>query len=866
MRISAFLFTLSMLADLCQTQATIELIANRTSEHRNSHINLATGQQSALVTGSPLQLNDTAIYENGMATYDNATFATSCAYSDSVCVSECSWHTEACSRTWADWYRTGLVKSMNTQLFTTETESYHEITQSLKVVDGYTYAMGPEITTKSGTKTVSFYNPQLEVVSTLVPRPSCSTPDFSCTQQSWCNTNACTVQGGTVELLFWPAATRTPGFTNNGTLLGPVVPVTAVYKNMTLTSPSVYLEYKTAYALNGCSQKVGGHYPGAILALDPDDLFSIDARNDFFIVTTTIRDELRTTSFYQRRKMNYDHLTGLPDGAAYQGMPMCVASGCNIITPSLFHPQLVVPTQIREMDPAWVTCGLDWRGSWDPPIALTKADTIAVPTTPTSPVLTNSPPVFSRPIPNGPAKMTDAPNGPAQTSSTTSSTESPSSDQQLSATGDVRPSFTLIPLTSGKSDYQSAPSVSRDEDSTSTASSVVRVTTVVQIGEVSSASTRSGIMFEGDPVHNTVNDGSMWNSSPSTHIPGTKGQQSSVQTENELPSMSSEELTRTDSLAQSRHTTTVAEGTIITWPDGGLEVADTVISAGGEPITIGSTVYSAALGGALVIVSESPTLPSTHSPTNAYEVLSEALGTAVPQDTQSFLNTASKVTRHSLTFNAPSLNPTSTNTLLPEAVINLSSTTITATQVSNSLIRIGGQQLDGKNSVLSIGGHTLSTAPNAIVFDGTTESFTTKHAQHPTVLTLSSTLLTAQEAGPSGAIEIDSHTLMPGSSALITEGHTLSAASSGLMQDGSLVATENGKSFATSVQSLTSFQAGQGSELPSVVSGPAIEGGEGQAASSSEASSDVSSGTGQSRQMGYLSWAGAAVFLLACIW
>jgi hypothetical protein len=219
-----------------------------------------------------------------------------------------------------------------------------------------------------------------------------------------------------------------------------------------------------------------------------------------------------------------------------------------------------------------------------------------------------------------------------------------------------------------------------------------------------------------------------------------------------------------------------------------------------------------------------------------------------------------------LTFNAPSLNPTSTNTLLPEAVINLSSTTITATQVSNSLIRIGGQQLDGKNSVLSIGGHTLSTAPNAIVFDGTTESCTTKHAQHPTVLTLSSTLLTVQEAGPSGAIEIDSHTLMPGSSALITEGHTLSAASSGLMQDGSLGATQNDPSFATSVQSLTSVQAGQGSELPSVVSGPAIEGGEGQAASSSEASSDVSSGTGQSRQMGYLSWAGAAVFLLACIW
>jgi hypothetical protein len=110
---------------------------------------------------------------------------------------------------------------------------------------------------------------------------------------------------------------------------------------------------------------------------------------------------------------------------------------------------------------------------------------------------------------------------------------------------------------------------------------------------------------------------------------------------------------------------------------------------------------------------------------------------------------------------------------------------------------------------------------------------------------------------------IGSHTLIPGSSALVTESHTLSAAASGLMQDGSLVVPENNSTVATS---LPSVQAGYGSELPSVVSGPTIEGGGGEAAvSSGEANggSDVSSDAGRLRYVPGLSWAGAAAILLA---
>lgn len=89
------------------------------------------------------------------------------------------------------------------------------------------------------------------------------------------------------------------------------------------------------------------------------------------------------------------------------------------------------------------------------------------------------------------------------------------------------------------------------------------------------------------------------------------------------------------------------------------------------------------------------------------------------------------------------------------------------------------------------------------------------------------------------------------------------------MQDGTLVVPRMNSTVASSLQSLPSVQAGYGSELPSVVSGPTIEGGGGEAAvSSAEASgsSDFSSDAGRLRHVRGLSLAGAAVFSLAYVW
>lgn len=55
----------------------------------------------------------------------------------------------------------------------------------------------------------------------------------------------CAVTGGTVQLLYWPVTTS--GLPVSGTK-----PATAVFSNTTLTSPTLYVSYKSLYASDGC--------------------------------------------------------------------------------------------------------------------------------------------------------------------------------------------------------------------------------------------------------------------------------------------------------------------------------------------------------------------------------------------------------------------------------------------------------------------------------------------------------------------------------------------------------------------------------------------------------------------------------------
>lgn len=91
-----------------------------------------------------------------------------------------------------------------------------------------------------------------------------------------------------MELLYW-ADMATASLRRNATSLASAEPSTALYKNTTLTSPTVYIDFQTAYATNNCGQTVGGTYPGAIVGVDPHSLYSVLGSRDYFVMKDTAR-------------------------------------------------------------------------------------------------------------------------------------------------------------------------------------------------------------------------------------------------------------------------------------------------------------------------------------------------------------------------------------------------------------------------------------------------------------------------------------------------------------------------------------------------------------------------------------------------
>ncbi|KAK4621203.1 hypothetical protein CLAFUW4_07459 [Fulvia fulva] len=286
-------------------------------------------------------------------------------------------------------------------------------------------------------------------------KPSCSpTSWLQCSYSQDCN--KCTISGGTVQLLYFPV-TRTTGSTQTTApaTLKTEVATTAIYENTTLTSGSVYISFNSAYADNACGTPVGRGYPGAILAMDPKSLKSINmgwgtmygsVADPFALPGASKSAYLVATSF------NLEDLQWPVPETAYQQQPKCQNGPfgkCSVILDD-YNPLLEVPEQIRNLDPAWKTCELDWEGLYDPPIAVQPASTVVKPSAGdpqasytsaepagsiTSIAVETKPPI-SVPWTNVPAASSDTPaetSGREQTSATSqavpASTERPRSSR-----------------------------------------------------------------------------------------------------------------------------------------------------------------------------------------------------------------------------------------------------------------------------------------------------------------------------------------------------------------------------------------------------------------------------------------------------
>ncbi|KAI7201069.1 hypothetical protein KC316_g1260 [Hortaea werneckii] len=290
------------------------------------------------------------------------------------------------------------------------------------------------------------YSSWVYPVNYTVPEPKCQlSTSTQCSFSKDCK--KCTISGGTVQLLYFPVSRtsaspsgprtgsgRMAAATNAGwnrttptTTLGPTAlvtkgsegPETAVYENTTLTSPSVYISFHTAYANNECGSQVGQRYPGAILALDQTDLSSVFGL--YGTVYSTISDPLFpvavTTPYLRAGPFDLADLNWpIPPEVYRNQLRFVMGRDTFSVVFDDYSPILAVPPQIRDMDPAWADCELDWEGLYDPPKALKPASTVAGVTTPVGGESEQTELASPSSQPNAPASRTTDPGAVKQTS------------------------------------------------------------------------------------------------------------------------------------------------------------------------------------------------------------------------------------------------------------------------------------------------------------------------------------------------------------------------------------------------------------------------------------------------------------------
>ncbi|KAH0375767.1 hypothetical protein KCU92_g10045, partial [Aureobasidium melanogenum] len=253
----------------------------------------------------------------------------------------------------------------------------------------------------------------------------------------------CLIMGGPVQLAYFPVTTvgSDKCHMNVSTITNTGGPTSIEALGTTLTSGSVYLSFKSLYAFQeGFGERIGPAFTDFILPL-PSSAISTQCGGWF-------------SAQGPGTPLNYADLNYPWPASAYNCMNRCrtdlsftISNGtgvrwtpppqCSTIWSDL-NPILAMPTEVRNLVPAWSTCSM-WDVAlpnfvFDPPRALVAGTTVATPTpawmhqdstTPASPAATSYTAL--------PETLASTPT----TSSATTSSADQSADQSSTASGSI---------------------------------------------------------------------------------------------------------------------------------------------------------------------------------------------------------------------------------------------------------------------------------------------------------------------------------------------------------------------------------------------------------------------------------------------
>ena len=132
---------------------------------------------------------------------------------------------------------------------------------------------------------------------------------------------------------------------------------------------NVYISYAEPRVRDNCGHDITRQNPGHnVITIASEDLHSI-RKFPHALAPFPVTWDLVPWP------VNYDDFNPPTPFSAYAGQRMCAQPGldtssCTVVKPDEYFPYMMMPPQIRDLDPNWKSCHYDRYAAFDPPIAL----------------------------------------------------------------------------------------------------------------------------------------------------------------------------------------------------------------------------------------------------------------------------------------------------------------------------------------------------------------------------------------------------------------------------------------------------------------------------------------------------------------
>ncbi|KAL4747523.1 hypothetical protein BDW72DRAFT_11955 [Aspergillus terricola var. indicus] len=211
----------------------------------------------------------------------------------------------------------------------------------------------------------------------------CPTPARTYPEENPCSN--CHFLPGTATLFYWPVTTAAGDLClQNGTTIPASGPSTAIVNGETFISPTVYLSFTTIYAWSNRrghpGSQCGVDHSNTIVSLHPSTLTSMrDHRNAKYPRIGTAYP-FNFAEFMPHEVGNYTQsLIPWPQYRGGQQCPLPDDNTCTMIRDD-YMPWLMIPEEVRDIDPGWSVCDNDW---YIPPVTMVALDKPEIVITPT---------------------------------------------------------------------------------------------------------------------------------------------------------------------------------------------------------------------------------------------------------------------------------------------------------------------------------------------------------------------------------------------------------------------------------------------------------------------------------------------------